>query len=325
MVRDMSFLRASSVSHAKEIFFREGCVLIPAALANLRTNMLSDLESVAMAWKPKWMNLRGDGRWSLNSQEHVMTRAWHNALRSCMEDDSAVAGALRAIAEDQDPHYKRFALDVMGGDIVQPGGIGQEWHSDDYQWSCGFERPGTVAISMFVHDVSELQAPMKVCPLSLLNEVPQWLQEDEHREKQLFLSQFDDCRIIGQKGDVFIRDVCLWHAGTANETDVARCLPGFRIMTLARIGRTDYRPSRWLADSWYTAMMGSEGTMARFCEYLWCADHDNRFLGRKGEMSLCLPFTWIGNNFAQYFDDADHRDLCLVSQMLMQSIRLVRD
>ena len=324
MVRDMSFLRASSVEHAKEIFFQEGCVVIPAELAALPSDVLSDLNSAAMAWKPKWANLRGDGRWSLNSQEHVMTRAWHTALHSCMYDGSAVAGALRAIAEDQDPHYARFALDVMGGDVCMPGGIGQDWHSDDYSWYGEFERPGTVAVSMFVHDVSELQAPIKVCPRSLLDEVPQWLPEDEHEQKQQFLSQYDDCRIVGQKGDVFIRDVCLWHAGTANETDVARCLPGFRIMTVARIGRTDYRPARWLADSWYALMIGSEGALARFCEYLWCADHDGRILCRKGEVSLCLPFTWIGTSFAQHFDDSDWPCFASVSQMLLRSTRLVR-
>ena len=127
-----------------------------------------------------------------------MTRAWHTALHSCMEDGSAVAGALRAIAEDQDPHYARFALDVMGGDVCMPGGIGQDWHSDDYVWYGGFERPGTVAVSMFVHDVSELQAPIKVCPRSLLDEVPQYQwAEDEREQKQQFLHQVNQ-ELIGK-------------------------------------------------------------------------------------------------------------------------------
>ena len=142
---------------------------------------------------------------------------------------------------------------------MHPGGDGQDLHSDDWGWWGGYDRPGTVAISLFVDDASENCAPLRIVPKSSVAEPPLWGQEtpDDHA-----------CKVLAPRGSVLIRDVNLWHSGTANETDQPRYLPGFRVFTAARLNDFDWRPPRSIGDFDYVRLFPDAELQEFFC-YIW--------------------------------------------------------
>ena len=119
--------------------------------------------------------------------------------------------------------------------MVHPGGAGQDLHSDDWGWRGGSERPGTFATSIFVDDALENCAPLRIAPQSAVAELPVW----EHDILEALAG-----KVLAPRGSVLIRDVNVWHSGTANETDQTRYMPGFRVFTSARTEDFKWRPRR---------------------------------------------------------------------------------
>ena len=226
-----------------------GVVLLAGSVVDIAGADLALLAATARHYMPSYSNRREEDRWSLNSSAHVMNLAYVNVIDRCL--GGLVGEAVHAIAGIADAH-RRVYIDAVGGDFVAGGGEGQDWHSDDYYWyKSGFNEPvGTIAASVFVADQLFERAPIKLVPWSVLP-MPGSMSSAWNPQVQKQLAKFDNMRVLGRRGDVLLRDVSLWHAGTSNSTPEARPLPGFRFMFRGRASDMEYRPARSIPDKFF--------------------------------------------------------------------------
>jgi hypothetical protein len=253
-----AFATCSTTDQAATKFKDHGfCVLAPSC-AGLNQSPLMHLKEACVDYAPHECNIRDRThlRYSLNCCSNIFDARWRDAVTAAAK--GPVGECLRKIAGLNDP-WQRVHFDIAGGDVVHPGGVGQDLHSDDYGWRGGYDQPGTIAVSFFVDNASDKGAPIRIVPKSVIAEPPMRGQE------------VPEClarKVLAPIGAVLIRDVNVWHSGTANETEEPRYLPGFRIFTAARLGDFDWRPQRTICDFEYDRLFPDK-EMNEFFAFVW--------------------------------------------------------
>jgi len=179
----------------------------------------------------------------------------------------------------QDP-YRRIHITKIAGDGVRGNVLtNQEIHSD----GCGLMRlkynpkivdksPACIAVSYAVHDIGIDQAPMRITT---------WDQQDIYAEKFGSTPPSEDAseflpmlRVAVPLGWCIIRDVRVWHSGTANRTDQTRILPGYAVcsQTMMRIGHPySYRPARTLPSSLWDDAQRRKSIVSKNLDYVYSA------------------------------------------------------
>ena len=257
-----AFAACSRAEEAAKAFREHGfCVLAPE-LAGFGQNCLNQLREACVAYTPHAGNLRPDAddaddaegsvalRYSLNSQDNMADVRWRDAAIAAVQ--GPVGECLRQVAG-------QVRFDLAGGDVVHAGGHGQSLHSDDLGWWGGYDWPGSIAVSIFVDDATDKAAPLRIVPKSVVAEPPRFGQE---------IAEELSRRVLAPRGAVLVRDVNVWHSGTANETLEPRYLPGFRVITSARLGDFAYRPRRCVSAVDFERFFPTE-ELATFFEYIW--------------------------------------------------------
>ena len=162
-------------------------------------------------------------RFSLNPFKYQNEPCWQKAC-SCVLNQ--ITHILEGLLET------KFNIYSTGGDVVlRHTTARQAIHGDGYRQrpldNGKFDQHPTwspyLVISIAVHDIDELQAPLLFVGRQTMMqheraEPPDYQTEPSHWHQRV---------LPMKRGQVFVRDPRVWHAGTPNCTDKDRFLPGF--------------------------------------------------------------------------------------------------
>ena len=201
---------------ATDNLLKYGCSALDC---KLRDKTLDAVLHSCARYKPTKSKMRGTQglRWSMNDDRHMHDRAWRDLLSELLGNDMFVAAMTNWVRSiDQ---FGRWFFDIFGGDTVLPGDCGQELHSD--WWGRIMH---IIAVSIAVSDPIEDAAPMRIIP---------GLAPMEKSADMADIPPDSLCHtVLIPKGSVFLRDVNVWHSGTANTTGFTRILPCIRFVTV---------------------------------------------------------------------------------------------
>ena len=158
---------------------------------------------------PQWL------RYSMNNESHVHDSAWRGLLSNLLASDLFVS-SISAWVRTIDPKGRWFFFG-FGGDTVMPGDPGQELHSD--YWGADMH---IIAVSIAVSDPIVDAGPLRIIP---------GLAPKKRDDYYCIPCDSLAHKVLLPKGAVFVRDVNVWHSGTANTTTNIRYLPMIRFAT----------------------------------------------------------------------------------------------
>ena len=159
-------------------------------------------------------------RFSVNHWNNMNYPAWQSMMNLICSHNALVHAVLTRVLAGK-YHTKR-----CGGDFVHAGALtGQRVHADGWD-----ERPinkdeefcDWAVCSLAVHEVTNEQAPLlfygwEAMRLHCKSTPPK-------RGEDLSVPPVD-CRVPMKRGDIFLRNPKVWHAGSGNCTDCVRYLP----------------------------------------------------------------------------------------------------
>ena len=206
-------LRARSTSHAHELLHTHGCCILPSGIS---VDLLDDwatkmreIDVSCLVERPPFdkthFSYEGCDTLPIPEYKH---------LETCEALNSVLNGVLS-------PGWK---FSRRGGDVVLAGSPSrQSLHSDWEQYQTNSMIYGfALYVSIAVHDICLDQAAIRVAPWSL--EDYKTLPYPDAAGDSLAGFQLSLC-----KGDAFIRDVRMAHAGMPNGTTEDRVLPGTQV------------------------------------------------------------------------------------------------
>ena len=165
-------------------------------------------------------------RFSVNHWNNMNHPAWQSMLGTICSFNAVVNQVLERVVQGE------YHVNKCGGDFVHPGALtGQDVHADGHGPGGWDERPrdkseefcNWAVCSLAVHEVTVEQAPLLFYGWDAMrhhcNPTPPKRGEDLSVPPT-------DCRVPMQRGDIFLRNPKVWHAGSGNCTDQIRYLPG---------------------------------------------------------------------------------------------------
>ena len=235
-IKGLDILERSDISHAVELFRRDGFVVIAGILNDEQTEILKrgcdDIVSQILQLDRDRNGNRGSHRYSFGGSSLTRSQLHRPEWQMLLEIE-AVTDTVAAIFGSPD-----YVLRSASGDFCLPGAIGyQPLHSDIRDWadnsttrfSSFFDPRGQlsirdlpcpyVAVNFLPQDVTRLNGPTRQIPgtqnsrtpIPTLANEPEWMR----------LSTV----CPAPAGAVMIRDVRAWHGGTPNISDEVRSIP----------------------------------------------------------------------------------------------------
>lgn len=211
---------------AAELLRRHGWVVVRGALAGQQADALraasGALEQQLLDRDPGRVGNRGPRRYSLGSASRTHHLA-HLPEWAALIDVPIISSILRRVFEDD------YVAIGGGGDIVLPRTDSVQWLHVDLPRLEMYQRvspPPGVGVNFAVHDISCQDGPMRLVPDT--HTVPFQLHEMMPARESDLLDRYGLHRVLVcpmQKGDAVLRDLRLWHAGSANHGPHTRHFP----------------------------------------------------------------------------------------------------
>ena len=235
-IKGLDILEAKDVSHAVDLFRRDGFVVIANALTSEQTDFLAkgcnEVMSEILALDDGRRGNRGSHRYSFGGSSLTRSQL-HRPEWQMMLDIPVVTEVVTAIFQSSN-----YVLRAASGDFCLPGAVGyQPLHSDVQDWRDDTKTPFSafhdprrqltirdlpcpyVCVNFLPQDVTKLNGPTRQIPgtqhsrtpIPTLAEEPEWMR----------LSTV----CPAPAGAIMVRDVRAWHGGTPNISEAARSIP----------------------------------------------------------------------------------------------------
>ena len=231
-MREVEIVPPHAVDRAARLFHRDGFVAVGNALTDSQLKgARQECEEVAngiFERDPKRIGNRGPYRWSVGASQktgHLL----HIPEVAELVDLPTLTPILKAIFGND-----RYICRGARGDVNLPGAPYQPLHSD--VWKEFLPDPSItewkdsgrlnvrdlpifyVVVNFVVHNLTNLNAPIRQIPMSQQSQRPIPLLEDE----PLWMKRSTVCP--APAGTAIIRDPRAWHGGTPNLSNSMRCL-----------------------------------------------------------------------------------------------------
>jgi len=238
-------------------------VLSPATVG-LDEDMLDRLHRFCLTYSPAsdHQYRESDKRFSMNDRGNFFAEPWKAVMKQLLDPQHPFVHVIEEICAEFDPSKKRFYLHMLGGDTVCPGGPGQTYHSDWWGWEGGYDIPSNLACSIYTSQHHPEQACLEIVPKSWCREAPQIDSPIASNTKAV--------SVCPAKGSILIRDVNVWHRGSANMTADTRVLPAFLLLHREHLTNWNWRPHKFISDNQFAEHYPEPYMQERMC-YLWQA------------------------------------------------------
>lgn len=258
-IKGLSILEPGDISHAVELFRRDGFVVIADALNSEQVEILAKgCDAVAaeiLALDEGRAGNRGSHRYSFGGSSLTRSQLHRPEWRMLL-DIPVVTAVVSAIFESTD-----YVLRAASGDFCLPGATEyQPLHSDVRDWQDSRTTPFSafhdprgqltirdlpcpyVCVNFLPQDVTCLNGPTRQVPGTQHSRVPIPSLADEPEWMRL------STVCPAPAGAIMVRDVRAWHGGTPNVSDALRAIPNlefyapwFREPIVPGISYSDYK------------------------------------------------------------------------------------
>ena len=231
-IKGLDILESADVSHAADLFRRDGFVVIANALTSEQTDFLAqgchDVMSEILALDEGRKGNRGSHRYSSLTRSQLHRPEWQMLL-----DIPVVTEVVTSIFQSSN-----YVLRSASGDFCLPGAVGyQPLHSDVQDWRDDAKTPFSafhdprrqltirdmpcpyVCVNFLPQDVTRLNGPTRQIPGTQHSRTP--IPSLDHEPEWMRLSTV----CPAPAGAIMVRDVRAWHGGTPNISDKARSIP----------------------------------------------------------------------------------------------------
>lgn len=235
-IKGLDILEAKDVSHAADLFRRDGFVVIANALTSEQTDFLAkgchDVMSEILALDEGRRGNRGSHRYSFGGSSLTRSQL-HRPEWQMLLDIPVVTEVVTSIFQSSN-----YVLRAASGDFCLPGAVGyQPLHSDVQDWRDDAKTPFSafhdprrqltirdlpcpyVCVNFLPQDVTKLNGPTRQIPGTQHSRTPIPTLADEPEWMRL------STVCPAPAGAIMVRDVRAWHGGTPNISEAARSIP----------------------------------------------------------------------------------------------------
>ena len=276
--------RPSLVARAVELFWQDGAIVIEDVVSGdacdvLYATLLDDVVSAPSQWELRSGGLEGT-RFSWRTSSSSSPSSPVQRHYSPILDADVIMDVLTSI-------MGWFHWCKIGGDCVMPGCNEDQHLHSDWASSPTTSRPPAICVSCFLGPGDAAKAPLRLFNWQMMVACQPassiWSQHGVPSLESLTPAQAS-ALVVAPKGSICIRDVRVWHGGTAMGRNFCtpRVLPGLICISHEYIhtgsgdddpDATFFRPRRCM----HPTVSESLGERAQaHCHYLYSCDTDDR-------------------------------------------------